>query len=197
MKKLSFLIAIMLFLFNNAFPQDVMLNKSHDSVNTKKLNRIQKELNLSPEQLESVKVLMLENEKKNDQIKKDLKSIKDQRKLIELNTDKEMSKILSPEQYQIYHQKKVMAKNKKNDEKLKKKLAYYREELKLSDIQYNEIQELFNKTEGLKNEIKNKYNADIIQMKSELKKLKSKHMQQLKKILTKEQMQKFKQLHKP
>jgi hypothetical protein len=197
MNRIFFCFAIsILTLINNVSAQDNSQNINPDSLINKRLVRMQKELNLNQQQLNSIKLVLPENNRKNEQLKKDIDGIRELKKKNDQNADSEMSKILTPEQYQKYQEKRLMIKTKKTEARIKQRMAYYRDELKLSDQQYNDLKLLIEQTVLSRKELKNKYKDDNEILKQELKKIRSENQEQLKKILNQEQLLKFKQLNK-
>jgi hypothetical protein len=198
MKKIFFCLAIpFLLLINSVSAQDLPQIRNNDSTIYKKLDRLKKELNLSQEQVNSLKLIMTENAKKNEQFKKEIKAIHELKRQNDQNTDSAISKSLTPEQYQKYLKKKEMLKSRKGEERIKEKMAYFREELKLSDQQYSELKAMMEKTVLAKRELKDKCKGNKIMMKDEMKKIMSENKEQLKQILTKEQLQLLKKLQRP
>jgi hypothetical protein len=198
MKRIFFCLAIpFLLLINNVSAQNHSQNRNADSVITKKLDRMKKELNLSQEQVNSIKVILSENAKNNEQYKKDIKAIHELKRQNDQNTDTAISKTLTAEQYQKYLKKKAMLKARKGEGRIKEKMAYFREELKLTDQQYNDLKAMMEKTALAKRELKDKCNGNKMQLRDGMKKLMSDNKEQLKQILTKEQLQMLKKLQRP
>ena len=193
MKRTIFCLTIsVLFLIINVSAQ----NNSADSIIVmKSLEKMKKELNLNQEQVNSLIPLLLDNYEKNGMFKKNITVIRNVQEQNDQSTEYELSKILNPEQYKQYMQNKENIKAKKKDLRIREKMAFYRQELKLTDQQYNDLKILIETTSIQKEALKAKYKNNEGILKEEMKRIRKGFEEQLKKILNKEQLEKYKALH--
>lgn len=193
MKRTIFCLTIsVLFLIINVSAQ----NNSADSIIVMKmLEKMKKELILNQEQVNSLKPLLLDNYEKNGMFKKNITVIRNVQEQNDQSTEYELSKILNPEQYKQYMQNKENIKAKKKDLRIREKMAFYRQELKLTDQQYNDLKILIETTSIQKEALKAKYKNNEGILKEEMKRIRKEFEEQLKKILNKEQLEKYKELH--
>jgi hypothetical protein len=195
MKKIIFcgLISI-LILTNNASSQ----NTHNDSMLVlKKLAQMKKDLNLSQKQVDTLKPLLMDNYERNEMFRKNLEVVRRVQEQNDQTTEYEMSKILTPDQLKQYLEKKDKNKAKKKELRIREKMAFYRQELKLTDQQYNDLKSVIEQTAKFKEELKMQYKNNDEMFKAEMKKLKSKFEDQIKKILSPEQFKKYKELQNP
>lgn len=181
-----------MFLINNVLAQ----NPGSDTiVIQKKLEKMKKEMNLTQEQLNSLKPILSNSYQQTEMFKRNQTIFKDIEEQNNQSTDNEISKVLTPEQYRQYIQKKEKNKQMKRDLRIKEKMAFYRQELKLTEQQYSNLKNLIEQNSIRKETMKKDFKNNDEMLKQEMQKVRKDFQEQLKNILTKEQLEKYKNLY--
>ena len=171
-------------------------NDSSDSIIVlKRIEKMKKDLNLNQEQVNSLTPFFLDNFEKNKMFKNNIAIFRGVQEQNDQSTDYQISKILTPEQFKQYTDNKAIQKAKKKDLRIREKMAFYRQELKLTDQQYNDLKTLIERTSLRKEELNDKFKNNDVMLKEEMKKVRNEFKEQLSKILTKEQLEKYKDIH--
>jgi hypothetical protein len=195
MKKIFIcLLTAVCFIFSDAIAQ---VTTADSLVVLKKLERMKKELNLSEEQTEKIKPLLFDQYEKNKMFSSNIDAIRSVREQNDESAEFQLSQLLTPEQKKQYQQNKEQQKARANDRRIREKMAFYKLELKLSDQQYTDLKLLLEKFSIQKDQLKGKYKNNNTLLKEELKKLRKEFNEQLTKVLSKEQIEKYKELQNP
>ena len=171
-------------------------NTGSDSIVVLKgLEKMKNELDLNQHQVDTLKSILFDNYEKNQMFEKNIVIVRGVQKQNDESTEYTVSKILTQEQYKLYLKNKEIRKAQKKDLKIREKMAFYRQELKLTDQQYTDLKSLIEKTLTQRDGLKETYKNDDAMFKAEMKKVKKAFQEQLKKVLNKEQLVKYKEIH--
>lgn len=171
--------------FTNVYAQN---NGSDTIIVLKKLEKMKKELNLSKDQVNLIKPILLDNYEKNQMFEKNIvvvKSVQDQN---DQSTEYGLSKVFTPEQYNIFLQNKEKLIAQKRDLRIREKMAFYTQELKLGEQQAKDLKTLLEKSTRQKDDLKEKNKNNDELLNQEIKKFRTEFDQLLKNILSKDQL---------